>query len=325
MKSLLLSLVALFSIAQIQAQYTFSTSTDTYQPLSGDTEIEENDYDTDTWNDPEFMVNLGFDFIVEDEAFSQIFQRGIGAEIVLDNGSSLTAFAYRSDLIDVEVNDEKSVSTISYLMDGDMGSHIFKLQYHNCAFYEEVVPDEGTPNSTNRINFQIWLYEGSNAFEIRFGPHSITDSELIHNGSPGPDIMLITNLDWSDQSFDYSVSLAGDPIDPVVEIHTELQIPFGLADEPSEGTVYRFEPGVTSIDDVVQQERVLFPSLADESISLQGEYEAGSKFHIYDISGKTLLSGIINQGEPIDVSKLAPGLYVFQLNADAETYKFTKR
>ncbi|MDO5655921.1 MAG: hypothetical protein Q4G27_07255 [Flavobacteriaceae bacterium] len=80
------------------------------------------------------------------------------------------------------------LSPISYVLEGEIGTRIFKMQYSNIGFREDI---EANNISTDFANFQLWLYESTNIIEVHFGESLITDNSLDFQGNPGPFVALI--------------------------------------------------------------------------------------------------------------------------------------
>ena len=71
----------------------------------------------------------------------------------------------------------------------------------------------------------------------------------------------------------------------------------------------------------------LFPSVTTGKIFTEysNDYK-GTNYHIYDMNGKILMNGILNEFQTeINVSQLPQGNYLFTMSGKTETYKFIKQ
>ena len=96
---------------------------------------------------------------------------GVGAFITMDSVLPTTAFAtgiiaHGSDLVDRDTSGNGSSSPISYTLSGTAPSRIFKLEWKNAGFFN---PIDNATSYDDFINLQLWLHEGSDAIEVRFG------------------------------------------------------------------------------------------------------------------------------------------------------------
>jgi hypothetical protein len=318
MKKTLLFITAFFtSSVALLAQYEFSTFVQPYQELQDGTNLIQDEI----WDDPEFVLPMGFEFPMNGELFTEGVQIGLGAVISFtDPTSALNFVMYNSDLIDGEAAME-SPSEVSYEIGGTSGNRICKLQYANCAFFNEVAEEDG---ASNRVNFQIWFYEADGAIEFRFGSNSITNPQLVHDGGTGPMIGLGLGLDENNETLDYAVALAGDPANPTVtEIDLQSQPP-QLQGEPAEGRVYRFAPVPLSTNEVNGQQFSLSPNLVDDQFKILGITKPVT-YTIYDITGKRVENGLYTEGQSIAVSHFQPGIYLVSLDGIGTTQKFVKQ
>ncbi len=60
---------------------------------------------------------------------------------------------------DLEVDDTPTVGSIGYKLTGTSGSYILKIEFKEMTFWGEYIG----------MNYQVWLYEGTNVIEFRYG------------------------------------------------------------------------------------------------------------------------------------------------------------
>lgn len=240
MKKIILLIITILNLAAINAQspltqYGFSTGNDAYRSLDLDytnyTEIDA----LEDWS--AHPISIGFDFKLGEKTFSQINALTDGELnfedfiIYPDNVSTLSVFA--ANLIDKDVNTSEN-STLRYVLDGNEGNRIFKIEYQNMGF------SSGT--STDKTNFQIWLYEENNQIEYRYGNSEILDMNAAFGGVGGI-VAGIFELYFNDETYS-GILLKNDVLMPdttILDSHDQLS-GLNLIGVPSEGTVYTFCP-----------------------------------------------------------------------------------
>lgn len=80
------------------------------------------------------------------------------------------------------------------------------------------------------MNFQLWLYEGTNIIEYRYGPSSINNPKFSFEGSTGPHVSLLTSFNIDTQLLeDIGYFMSGDPANPtVITLDAGASPPFPL-------------------------------------------------------------------------------------------------
>jgi hypothetical protein len=323
---------SLFSFGQT---YTFSSFTGGYSDLVASTSLN-NGF---TWDDPFFSVPLGFTFHYFGDSTTtiDISDDGLGGILSIgdcnvDPFQSLL-IAYGADIIDRGYDGAASLSNISYITEGAVGSRICKIEWNNVGFYDGAVDANG--DRIDFLNFQLWLYETTDVIEIRFGPKSITDLAAAFAGDPGSFVGLLDDYNCATDNFDGTqLFLGGTPASP-----TFYENAFNVNDSivyldgviPS-ATVYQFTPVSTvSTEELAAAAPFsIVPNPADFELRLLADHgveEEILRAHIVDLHGKVLLSDLeFNQS--ISVAELQSGLYFVQVEmTSGQVYseKFTKR
>lgn len=325
-------MLALVITAQAQnVQYQLSAFTTPFAELSGATVHDEAD-----WDDPFITIPLEFPFQLGNTVLTSLSQVGLGAEWGEFNFSafSFSSVGYYPDLISsAEANNPGAPSIISWLTDGPAGNRILKIEYKDAAFYSEVMGDE---TAENRVTFQLWFYEAGSAIEFRFGPSNITDPFLAYEGFEGPPLMLAANVDLSMTStgaVDVGLLISGNPSNPQLitfdnYFDFEDQLFDGeistLSGTPANGQVYRLDQLIVSTNDEEAPGFLLYPTIAEQEIRIKGQLSSVQNFRIVNITGAAVKNGVLNNNR-IDVSDLAPGVYLMQLDGYHTAQKFVKR
>jgi len=311
----------LFTLSNIQAQtfpYLLVTETDTY------TDIQEADLlssDGDFWDDPEYLVPIGFTFDFFGENVTELSFVGLGGLLTTQdfytNDSVDMLLPYIDDLIDIENVDPTLQSTISYTVEGTSGSLIFKLEWKDCGFYNEV-SNFGTIE--NRVSLQMWLYEGTNDIEFRFGPNNIVNPDLVHDyDGVGTGIINSFTVDQNFNNVDIQEfwHLSGDPIDPSIVNDPNGFITYNLAtldSHPANGQVYRFLNPATSTDELRQELAVkVYPTIVTGEFSVEVNEEVlaeKTKVFVHNNLGQEIYNNTITDFKTqLDASRFSSGIY----------------
>ncbi|MFM9947323.1 MAG: T9SS type A sorting domain-containing protein [Saprospiraceae bacterium] len=301
--------------------YIFSHGNAPYVPLENATSITNGM----TWDDPEDIIPIGFDFPLFSDTITELdFSFGLGASLAppLGSGSTALIFAYDADLIDRGYLDDVSESEIVYLVEGAPGSRIFKIEWQNAGFYNEL--DENQ-TSNSFVNLQLWLYETSGVIEIRFGPSAIEDNMLVYDFVSGPLIGIIDEFNEALTEFGTLYYLVGEPDAPSVGVMEEGEETVNLFNNvlqgsPADGQWYRFDPLLVSASGeaaTLAGNIRLFPQPVQGLLNVEFQYPAGSEawqLQIFDALGQAVTPAKMANGSRVemDVSTLPAGLYVLK-------------
>ncbi len=318
-KKLLLALFLLCAIfMKAQSVYEFETENIAYQNLIGSTSLNNGD----VWDDPAYTIPMGFDFKISSYTFSTIYIVGWSAGGVLssvpnDSGVFPMFIPIGQDIMSRTAANGTSISPISYKTEGSIGNRILKIEWNNIGFF-----DDSTRNDF--MNIQMWLYEGQNIIEYRYGPNTINNPNESFEGSAGPWVGLLTSYDIdNDELFDVAFILTESPINPTVLIFETGDI---LPDESSlegtipDGTVYRFTPQPLSIEDFTQNNFQISPNPASEFLNIKTQL-SNYNFSIYNSLGQKVIGALSTN--KIDISNLSNG--IFYIKIETETGSATKK
>jgi hypothetical protein len=328
MKKYLLFLAAFFALSAGAQEfpYEFTVLTESYTDLEGSTSLNNGQ----VWDDPEYIVPIGFEFNYFGNVSSTLFMTNLGAGFYfpINNDFANIFFPYSSDIIDAGYAIDESMSPISYLLEGEPGSRIFKMEWNNCGFYYEVA-DLGVAN--NIVNLQMWLYEGSNDIDVRFGPNSIKSDGLVHDGFLTS--LFAEEVGMTQETLTSVFALQGDPQAPTVFASTDINELFSqtfLEEDPTNGTVYHFGSTFVSVEDDADAKEnwMVWPSIVTENINIQTDTHAPVSLYVHNLAGQQVaqqtLTGNLNQ---VSLSHLTAGIYLVRLqqNNIVQTYKIVKQ
>lgn len=342
------------SFAPINAQdYYLNVLSEPYEDLTDTISINEGL----TWDDPMANIPIGFDFIYQNEVVDTVYLSGeldaYSGTLFFKNPATfdistdiMPALNFTFiDLIDRGVSFENdtaattnSLSPISYKVEGDAGSQIFKIEWKNCGTWGDIDADD---ESTEYFNIQVWMYEGSNNIEIRYGERSILQPFLSYDGLPGDFVFLGPYPDlWSD---DYpgldtlkTLVIAGptsalEPALMSINIIDYLSLvgDLFLANDFEEGLVYQLS--TTPLDTMnmdsmntnlpsLMPPTILkaYPNPTQNTFALQGiRNETILQLNIYNNTGKIVKTA---QNHLVDIADLTNGIYFVEIQTNKQKY-----
>lgn len=317
MKKLLFITTAFLTTAVgVNAQtYGFTKTTATYSDLTNATSLNNGQ----VWDDPDLSISTGFSYQLYGNAYDSLYLGfGVGGTYSTSRlffSSPFPAiFMTTADLIDrgYDSPNQVSVSPISYKVEGTAGSRIFKLEFKNAGFYEDLNANQGV--STDYINMQLWLFENSGNIEYHFGPNSVTQPLLVYD-TTGPAHGLSSNIDvFNFQISKNSIFLEGAANNPTAFQDSAFRVVNGT---PPNGTVYRFiNGGTVSVDELIQSNQInlsIYPNPTTKVVSMNIDQSdlISHTVSIYNVNGQ--LVSIKEYQSQIDVSELNNGTYFMEV------------
>lgn len=321
MKHLLIPILLVLAISS-QSQvlnYNFSTFTSEYSDLTNPTVVS-----TETWDDPELLVPIGFNFLFEGISYTELFiGYGYGGIVIFQNGSDMAnvIIAHSADIIDVGYNEGSVLSPISYQLSGTPGSQICKVEWKNCGFYNQV--NDGV--FPDRVSFQLWIYEGSNDFEVRYGQNSVKDF-TVYDGwlTHG----LLQNISLTSNNIGFGHILSGSTNAPTIissgDENTLLSATLDAT--PENGRVYRFASTVVSLPEFTFDSKLkVYPSVTDGLVTVSTQVNVPLTIEVRSLSGQLLMQETVKQSTQLDLSGLSAGCYFIRSVESNQTMKVIKQ
>ncbi len=327
-RSLLISFLLGFTLWGNAQTYELSITNEPYNDLVGSTSLNGNI----TWDDPQFNIPIGFDFNYFTKTLNEIVisEWGSGGTLTEPtNGAENSSLfvPYGADLIDRGYDfmiDEPSVgslSSISYLTEGSEGNRILKIEWNNVGFYDDL---ETNLVSSYFTNFQLWLYEGSNQIEIRFGENFIDDLEVTFEGETGTLIGLFEDIDFDTEELTgEAYTLSGPPesasLTAITNVDSDLTFLNGVIPP---GTVYRLTKSIeTSTSDELAENLSLstFPNPVSNQLEIRmnnSEHQINT-ISIVNLTGQIIKKMDSNNQTSIDFSALNSGIYLLEISTSA--------
>lgn len=255
------------------------------------------------WDDPYFQTMLLMEFPIFGDLCTSLIQDGLGnfmvAQVDALTVNLLVPGAY--DLADIGLVD-KAVSEIRWITEGNPGEKIFKLEWWDCGYYEEIIELDSLGPS--RYNAQIWLHEATGVIEYRFGIVDIQfDLQL-----PAMPMGLVHSFDGNDAGEFYM--LTGDESAPeLVEVTFNSVFSATLTGSPSLGRIYRFLPNPDQVvESPANQALAIYPNPSSTMI----QFNAGpgvKHWMLYDLVGREVDRGACQGQSTLDVKALRSGTY----------------
>lgn len=319
MKKIFLPLLALITMQLAQAQnYNFSVVSAPYSSLTGSTSITNNSLWT-SWSGVGGTANIGFNFVANGNLNTNMlhFDTNLVPTAVYSNQPNPNnGFIYVpliADTSDRGIGTGTALSNISYKVEGSVGTRIFKLEWKNIGFYNEIISDNV---STDFINFQLWLYEGSNIIEYHFGPSNLSNPAESFGGDPGFGCGLYPQFDFNTGDIvGNAYALSGNGNSPTSAYTTNYEV--YVTSVPSNGTVYRFSPvsPLSTSEVETQANATVFPTVVDDSFNIR--LKKGDKIKlvkVYDMSGKLVFTK--DKSENISMKGTSNGVYTVIVETD---------
>jgi len=294
------------SAVKAQMPYKVTVQNQAYAPLTGATSVN----GTKAWADTStFVVPLGFNFKLGTKTINKLNLMEMTG-ITSDTTGMVSAFnIIGTGLIDRGIAGGTSKSPIRYVVSGTAGSRIFKLELLNAGFSDEL---DAHSTQNDSLNMQVWLYEGTDVVEIRFGSAKISYmSEYFYFG--GPMIGFANNMKFADQTFDKVYLLKGSPTAPTVDSATLSSTTFpSLSSYPVSGTVYRFALKSTGIANFEEAENIsVYPTVCTDKVNISNKSNKQMQYQLLSVAGSVLGKGTITTGtNTIDVSAAPAGMYI---------------
>jgi len=315
----------MMAAAQGSFRYTFTTQTaQTYTALTtGATSLN----GSTIWDDEDFSAALPFTFRINGVPTNTLSLSA--ANIIYADTSTTVLNAFLVN--DADLHDRANatggstpLSPIRYRIDGTAPNRIFKVEVANAGFY-----DNRTSN-TDSVNYQVWMYEGSNIIEVRFGQSSVTAGSTYYGlGGTGPVIGVADSIDLSGTSTRYIYYLRGNPTAPTVDSLDIFGTPSAvnaLNSWPAQGIVYRFTPagsGGTSLADAIAAARALrlYPTVVTSQIQAAWGGTAPVTYEIISAAGTRVAAGTLQRGaQTIPVNNLAAGVYHLRIPGGSQQF-----
>lgn len=313
LRALLFFVAIAYATCLASQDYHFSYSNGTYTDLVDPFSLNNGE----VWDDPQFTIPIGFTFTYFGQEITTLyiedfFYGGILTSSNAEVGVAPLIIAYGPDLIDRGYMAGSSESEVSYQLSGQAGERILKVEWKNAGFYDDV---DAHGVSTDFVNIQLWLYEGSNDIEIHFGPNSISFPNISFIGESGPSVGLVPGFDFDNFIFtDGAVYLVGDASDPDY-VTTPNSEELFLTGTPPDGMIYKFSTELPSrTQEAPETVSGIYPNPVQDVLHIDwpGHFAGKKQARIYDQMGRVVYAGVLT-ADRLSVAFLSPGLYALRV------------
>jgi hypothetical protein len=311
LKKAFLLIALVLPILGYSQNYTVKTIIgENYKPLTGAQLIAEDWTDQTSFSlSVETIFNWydrSFDFLAQDALI--FYGIGLTEASEFEDSTSISALGFFSFL-----QSRPEGSPLLFLMEGEVGDRIIKLEWANAGFRDG--------DEDDFVNFQVWLFEKDARVEVHIGPNSVIGPNAFIAGAAGPKIGLYRrNVKANDTKVFKSWLLTGDPANPTINTGG-LQVSLGGI--PDEGTIYVFEDANAASLPKLRVKNGLRtypnPSRDVVNIELPESVSGESQLQVLDMQGREIFSQCIGNSRTmrVDISGWAPGVYSARLTSGA--------
>lgn len=333
--------------AQYPISYSFSyfTYETAYTELTGDTSINKGE----SWYNYEvnWRIPLPFSFKVFDKTTDTIYMitpamlsdkpdSGIASQehnfivpqgFVCDKGWYRFYYFHIADTAYLDTATHvPSLSPLSYKTEGIAPNRVMKIQIKNAGIASD-------STDSDFVNLQIWLYEGTNVIEYRYGPSRILPETFGPGG--GPLAWLLNNavFNWSSNTERDFVTV-GNADSPhlkycwadTVNFYTEV---FHLTGIPPLNMVYRYTPyhdtsgnivdttviDLTAVKEVAagNSHFTVVPNPATDYVSVGHSGINTGTVALYSLSGVLIWQKDLASAGNINIADLPAGVYLLRI------------
>lgn len=317
MRSLIFISVFIFCYTAGKAQYNLQvTPNKTYTDIgSGDFEIPDT---SQFWGNIIIRPNFSFNAFGSSYDFnSQPIYIPIkqGYMYFINDTNSTTIYGSRGDFVARPGQNQTSV--FSYVATGLGGERGLILQWKNVGL--------ANGDSSDFLNFQIWLYEKSGGIEIRFGDVNVK-SNLWENNANGPIIGLL-EMDKNFSNIFNRVWLTGDAQSPV---ETKTGTFLALNNTPKKGMSYLFTPVITSVKEVTLNKYgvKVYPTVITYNSAVTISNTANIKkltAKLYNTLGQLIKEEVIlSDNHKMQLPEMKEGVYILSYEKEGKVIGKTK-
>jgi hypothetical protein len=303
----IISLISLFS----NGQYSMTTTLVAYHPLTSPMSLNNGTI----WNEgSNFPIYFNFNFKISGQTYTALNVMA-GGGINFPGLGTKELFVYHVPYGGYMLRDKgisNSESSINYEISGSAGQHLLKIEWINAGFVQWF----SSSDSTDYVDFQIWLFEVDNHIEIHFGNNQAEAGtygypEATSDSNPGPGIIF-----WFDDCSNM-FGVTGPCNLPSYWFFNSCGPNFTFIDgTPSSGITYNILPtSNTSITEFSSDQIKLYPNPLSEQTTLYfSEKHKNSYIIITDLLGK-IIKTLQFSGTQLTIKKgdMKKGLYLIQI------------
>jgi hypothetical protein len=191
MKTAILFFSVCLMTFSLKAQYSMNTTLTTYQDISNPISVNNGNI----WNEgSSYPIYINFNFHISGQTYTALNVQA-GGGINFPGIGTKELYIYHTPFGGYLLKDKGTTTTlsnISYENSGVIGQQILKIQWKNAGFIQWY----STSDTSDFVDFQVWLYESDNHIEIHFGSNSVDPGtygypEATSDSNPGTSIKFL--------------------------------------------------------------------------------------------------------------------------------------
>ncbi len=329
-KGIFIVLLSCLFAFNTQAQFANSTGMSAYAELTSPVSLN----GSSTWDYlSSFPIYLPFNFSIYGQTYTALnVMAGGGLNFPGLGVKELKVFwvAFAGGYYLVDKGTTSSLSPIGYTITGATGSQVLKVQWKNAGFKQV----GSTVDTSDFVDFQIWLFEADSHMEIHFGTSSTSITTYGGTGS-APGIELIFQFDNCNDLF----AIEG-PCNLPSYSFVNGCAPFAtyINGTPDSGIVYNIHPtATTGIQSQVETKTdiALYPNPVDKDLMISGLPVAGSTtgigVSITNTVGEICFEGVMQPTSGairVPIQEFASGVYFAKIKTGDGSFivrKFVKQ
>ena len=306
-KLLILGLLLFSSIGNAQIAYRLEVLTDAYVDLDAPISLNNGEI----WDDPEYVIPLGFELILGDQLMDTVYIVNFGGGAFLssspvDAGTESFFMPIGQDLIDLGDGTGASLSPISYKTVTIANTQVCIIEWKNAGFFEDIT-------QTDFINVQLWLYETGD-IEYRYGPNQINNPSDSFEGLTGPIVSLAPSFNSDTGQFvENAYLLEGDAASPspIIIMPGQEAPEIGVQGSIPADTVYRFVFEVLGVSENEMNQVYFYPNPVQDVFELKSQTQI-RKISLFNTVGQNVKLESISANK-YNISNLPAGVYFLTL------------
>lgn len=302
----------------LKGQYSMNTTLTSYQDITNPISVNNGNI----WDEASsYPIYFNFNFTINGQTYTALnIQAGGG--INFPGLGTKELLIYHTPFGGYLLKDKgtaTSLSDISYEISGIAGQQILKIQWKNAGFVQWYP----TSDTSDFVDFQIWLFESDDHIEIHFGSNSTDPGtygypDATSDSNPGPSIKFL--FDTCNNMF----GVTGPCNLPSYWFYNSCQPNYTFIDgTPSTGVTYNIYPTGTGSFEINSDQISIYPNPASDYlfISRLNNNSLTQAIEILDVLGNLclVLDNSLNNDniKVISIKGLAPGIYFLRLtNSD---------
>lgn len=304
-----ISLFTLFSGFLAAQNYQFEAINGTYENLSNPISLTEGD----CWDEPQFEITENLPIV---DWFGTTIDKYLITDSYLFFGNESDEHLISPFSIDlycngISINNSYIAYEHGQTMDGEK---ILKIEWRESGF-------ANLEGFFDIINFQCWIYD-SGVIEFHYGSGGTSLAEISYT-EVGEVFGAFTGFT---NSFTNAMYLEGSSDNFQLETGSiDAEDPPLLTSFPSDGTVYRFSPEVSSTNNETKAEIELISNLVHQQISFRNSANMPiENIAIFNYQGVKVMQFQTNSNQTdYAVERLSEGYYIAQVLADGEIISFS--